>query len=396
MPRKLRPPRLEQDDATRIWRVVWFDQLKRQSRRLSLETEDAAEAERRFANFLLDKRDADATAGRGALTVGAALDLYWTEHATARRRDGSPKVIDQARIEVTIRNLKLGLAGKAVESLGEADVTAYSQKRAAGVLGYAQGGQSGPKPVKDGTIRRELQTLVAALNWNREAGRLLKVPKIDVGTPPPARFRVLTPAEWFKLRLAAWPDQLTGEPVTIVGQDQSGRILREEIRTVGRYPRLYRFLMIAMHAPARRRAIEGLMWTQVDRTARIIDFNPPGARQSNKRRPIVPINDALWPVLERAFREKTSLHVLDHPGSIRTSFENALERAGLTGTGITIHTLRHTHATWSLAAGTDPWKVAGMLGDSVQTVLRNYGHHHPDYLREAANFGVKVREAGEG
>lgn len=375
MPRKLRPPRLEQDDATRIWRVVWFDQLKRQSRRLSLETEDAAEAERRFATFLLDKRDADATAGRGSLTVGAALDLYWTEHATARRRDGSPKVLDQARIEITIRNLKLGLAGKAVESLCEADVTAYSQKRASGVLGYAQGGQQALKPVKDGTIRRELQTLVAALNWNREAGRLLKVPKIDVGTPPPARFRVLTPAEWGALLAEAGADW---------------RSLQ------GRLQRLYRFLMIALHAPARRRAIEGLMWTQVDRTARVIDFNPPGARQSNKRRPIVPINDALWPVLERAFREKTSLYVLDHPGSIRTSFENALDRAGLAGTGVTIHTLRHTHATWSLAAGTDPWKVAGMLGDSVQTVLRNYGHHHPDYLREAANFGVKVREAGEG
>lgn len=369
MPRKLRPPRLEQDDSTGIWRVAWFDRDKRQTRRLSLETEDAAEAERRFASFLLDKRDADAFAGRDALTVGAALDLYWTEHATARRRDGAPKVIDQARIEITIRNLKLGLAGKAVHELSEADVTSYSRDRAGGVLGYAQGGQKAIRKVKDGTIRRELQTLVAALHHCARTGRLVgfDFTKIDVGDAPPARFRVLTTREWIDLRAAAHgtlPERL---------------------------PRLYRFLMIALHAPARRRAIERLMWTQVDRQARIIDFNPPGARQSNKRRPIVPINDALWPILERAFREKTSLYVLDHPGSIRTSFENALERAGLTGTGVTIHTLRHTHATWSLAAGTDPWKVAGMLGDSVQTVLRSYGHHHPDYLREAANFGVKSR-----
>jgi hypothetical protein len=34
--------------------------------------------------------------------------------------------------------------------------------------------------------------------------------------------------------------------------------------------------------------------------------------------------------------------------------------------------------------GVDPWKAAGHLGMSVETLLRVYGHHHPDYQKEAA------------
>ncbi len=34
--------------------------------------------------------------------------------------------------------------------------------------------------------------------------------------------------------------------------------------------------------------------------------------------------------------------------------------------------------------GADPWQAAGFLGMSVQVLLDTYGHHHPDYMREAA------------
>jgi integrase len=52
---------------------------------------------------------------------------------------------------------------------------------------------------------------------------------------------------------------------------------------------------------------------------------------------------------------------------------------------VTPHTLRHTAATWLMQAGVDPWQAAGFLGMSVQTLLEVYGHHHPDYMREAAD-----------
>lgn len=33
--------------------------------------------------------------------------------------------------------------------------------------------------------------------------------------------------------------------------------------------------------------------------------------------------------------------------------------------------------------GVDAWEAAGYLGMSVETLLRVYGHHHPDYMKNA-------------
>jgi hypothetical protein len=32
-----------------------------------------------------------------------------------------------------------------------------------------------------------------------------------------------------------------------------------------------------------------------------------------------------------------------------------------------------------MQSGADPFKAAGFLAMSVETLLRNYGHHHPDH-----------------
>ena len=37
-----------------------------------------------------------------------------------------------------------------------------------------------------------------------------------------------------------------------------------------------------------------------------------------------------------------------------------------------------------MQAGADPWKLAGLLGMTVQTLIDNYGHWHPNIGREAA------------
>jgi integrase len=51
---------------------------------------------------------------------------------------------------------------------------------------------------------------------------------------------------------------------------------------------------------------------------------------------------------------------------------------------ISPHTLRHTAATWLVQRRADPWQASGFLGISVKVLLDTYGHHHPDYMREAA------------
>ena len=72
--------------------------------------------------------------------------------------------------------------------------------------------------------------------------------------------------------------------------------------------------------------------------------------------------------------------------SVTKAFDHAVQVAGLENDfgKVVRHTLRHTAATWLMQRGTDPWQAAGFLGMSVDVLLKTYGHHHPDYMQEAA------------
>lgn len=365
MPRPLREPRLETVDG--VYKAIWYDPVAKRTRRYSLRTADRQEARRRFAAFLAESERIDQEAGRAALTVDAALDLYLQEHVYASRGDGSPLVVARERIEFCIANLRPHFGPMAVADIMPHHVRAglgrgesYEHKRRSGEIG---------RPAGDGTIRRELGCLIAALRHNVQAKRLDAgmVPVIPLPDKPPARDRWLTMDEMARL--------LAEIPV-------------ESERSVGgakgRLGRLYRFVMIAKNTAARRRSIESLMWSQVDFDLNRIHFLPPGARQTGKRRVSVPISRELRPILERAFAEKTGLYVLDHSGSIRKQFERAVERAGLEG--VTAHTLRHTWATWAAQRRVPMFEIAGVLGDNMATVTQNYAHHHPDHLQAAVDF----------
>lgn len=117
---------------------------------------------------------------------------------------------------------------------------------------------------------------------------------------------------------------------------------------------------------------------------RLINFNPPGRAQNKKRRPIVPMSNELYPFLRYAIEHVKGEYVLGHGGSVRKAFESAVARAGLAD--VTPHTLRHALATWMAQAGVPLWEIAGVLGDTLATVERNYAHHAPDYARAAVNF----------
>ena len=69
--------------------------------------------------------------------------------------------------------------------------------------------------------------------------------------------------------------------------------------------------------------------------------------------------------------------------SVRKGFAAAVKAANI-DKHITPHWLRHTAATWLMQRGVDLWQAAGFLGMTVQTLEQVYGHHHPDFQREAA------------
>lgn len=360
-----------------VWYIVWTGN----SRGRSTGTRDRGVAEQVLAAFLTERGKERDSAGR--LTVAAALTYYLEEHVRARRSDGSPVVVDAARLYDTrkdgkptgaIPNLAAHFGTTAVCDVNDDLVALYVDRRRRGEIG---------RPSGDGTIRRELGCLVAAINHNLRAN--VKPKRITAGDVPTIR-----------LPEAPEPKQ------RVLSLDEAARLYAAcQRKSVPKlwdtpYTRVELFTRIALNTAARRRSIEALTVFQVDLERRQIDFNPPGRRQTKKRRPVVPISDELFPYIKAA-KESAIAHHSEYllgsdGGAIRTAFENAVAAAGLQG--VTPHTLRHTWATWAARYSKRPmWEtmygIAGVMGDTVQTVFRVYAKHHPDFLRDAVNFNME-------
>lgn len=363
MSRPNRGPRLVLGSAGR-YEIRWTEAGR--SKRSSTGTANLQQAQMVLGNFLLLGERERITQRSPDLLVLEALgdedvpgDDYWHEHVI-------PHVIGIDTIRYSYDKLKAHFGHLAVKDITPADVASYVAKRRAGRLG---------RPSVNHTISRELSVLNAAINHAVKARRLSKAdqPFIKLpGTSPP-RDRWLT-------------------------YDQADALLAAAQKPVdphapkGKLPRVYRFIAITLHTASRKSAVRGLRRRQIDMDGGVIYLNPIGRAQTKKRRAKVPISDALRPILERILSEipdDPDAFLLDHDGCIRTAFGNAVERAGL-GSDVTPHVLRHTKATWMAQAGASMFDIAGILGDSVETVTKTYAHHHPDYLRDAINIGRRA------
>lgn len=332
-----------------IWWVVWHEKGHRKS--VSTRQTDQAAAYQFLAGFLAE----DPAESRPPLTVGQALVDYTDEHVL------HGDVVDKERIAFAIARLQW-FAPLPAEDVVESKVRAYIDGRRTGKIG---------RPVGNGTIRRELVTLRAALNHAVRQRRIAadRLGWWSIPKAPPPKDRVLSLDE---LRL------LSEESRYVTDRGYDGRFRRV---FPDRLSRLHRFIHIAYWTAARRRSIESLTWFQVDLEAKLIKLNPTGRAQTKKRRPPVPIFGPLMPTLIRAKEEATTEFVLDHPGDVRQSFDRLCDRLELRD--VTPHTLRHSWAVHRAREGGDLFAIAGVLGDSIQTVYRNYLHHCPDHLRSA-------------
>jgi integrase len=136
-----------------------------------------------------------------------------------------------------------------------------------------------------------------------------------------------------------------------------------------------------------KEAILSLRWPQVDLRANVIDFEIEGRERTKKQRGKVPIPPQLIPHLRRARRRGSDLgpvlHISGRPiANIKKGFAAACRRAGIKG--VTPHTMRHTAATWLMQNGVKLTVASEYLAMTEATLRRVYWHHHPDYMREAA------------
>jgi integrase len=339
MPRRNAGPRLRFLKKRKSWYIVWFDHGRECLRGTG--TRDRQEAEIALAEFLRATTSAHGPRDPNEVLVTDILALY------AEQRP-SP------RVGYAIMALTDALEGKTVGQVNEALCKKYGQERHR----------------SNSTVRRELGVLRAAIIMAAETGVITRSVKTYLPTESAPRDRWLTRSEAAMLMAAALGFEATGK-----------RVARPQYH-------LALFILLGLYTGRRMEAILSLQWRQVDLRSGWIDFRRPGQAENKKRRGRCRIPDRLLPHLERAARFGHDVGpVISWAGkpvrNIRKTFTTAAARAGLEG--INRHVLKHTAISWMMQAGEDPWRVSDYFATSLTTILKHYGHHHPDQQAAVAS-----------
>jgi len=350
MARRGKGPRLVLLGHRGCFYIRWTEDGRTKQR--STGTADIESAQDIFAEFLRVRGRRQGPRDPARFSVAEALAFYGEEHA--------PETAAPERIAYAIDALLTFFAENTVSHVTKETCRAYGRAR----------GKS------DSTVRIELATLRAALNYAIGEGRLTHAPVVHLPPPPAPRTR------WLSRKEAA--------------------ALLNQARRVER-SRLYLplFVLIGLYTGARREAILSLRWPQIDLERGRIDFNQPGRKRTNKGRPIIPIPRRLLTFLCLARLRGGDLgYVVNRHGlpiaNIKKSFARAAIDAGFRrhdgtdGKGkpiwratVSPHVLRHTAGTWMAQRGVPLWEIGGYLGHSHERTTELYGHHHPDHLAKA-------------
>ena len=349
---------LRRDPRTGYWAIRWTipasespDGVAR-SRAYSCRTKDRSVAEDVRQAWLTAQHK---VAGPGGGTIGAICTHYRDSH-----------LLTQGRTASQINSLK-----PIVRELGQLELLDLTLNRVAGYTAVRRG-----QGRVDGTIRRELGALRAAIGWCIKTGFLpvgTAVPYIAL--PPASAGRLNTLDEADEKQLFEYAAHLvySGTPNTLGW-------------------RAALFVCIALDAPARSSAIEGLTWDRVtlpppgSNRPGLIDYRVFGSARTKKRRVPVPISNRLLPVLRHAFtfrRGGLTPPVLVRTGTVRRSFDTLVRAAGVKH--VTRHDLRRTWASLAAGRDVDLYKVAAVLGDTLATTEKNYAHLSPSFLVGAMN-----------
>ncbi len=373
MPRHNQGPYLTDDrNEHGFYEIRWTENGR--SKRKSTGESDYRKAQRVFAEFIISL-DQAVNAPTSAITCGMVIAAYLADKAD---------VMSLASQEVCFGHLAAHFGDMLVGEVEKDDVDRYKLLRGQGAISFtdARGRVRGGARAGEATVRRELAMLTTAVNHciakkkfkGPDGASLLRPsdkPVIELPPAPAPRDRWLTREEAAKLLAAAREHQPHG------GEDPA------------RLPRAYRYIAMMLFTAARKETVYSLPWSRIHLERGLIDFQEPGRRRTKKRRGWVPIADELKPILERAWRERTSEWFLDRPTQPYHSFYAAVKRAGLEK--VSPHVLRHTFAVWAAQDGVPLFEIAGVLHDTVATVERNYLHHSPQHLRAAVNRPILIQ-----
>lgn len=227
------------------------------------------------------------------------------------------------------------------------------------------------REVSPGTIRRELGTLQAAMNYAHREGYVTSAPLVTLPQKPEGKERWLTRDEAAKLLWTAYKGHKSKH--------------------------LARFILIGLYTGTRKDAILRMGfepntvggWFDLERG--IMYRRGEGERATNKQRTPAPIPRQLRAHLTR-WRNNGARWAVEYEGirigDVKRSFARIVKDAELER--VTPHTLKHTAITWVLQNGAGIWDAAGFFATSPETIQKVYGHHSPDYQASA----LKAAERG--
>lgn len=340
-------PWLEQRDNGWYY-VHWYDKADRRTLREALGTRDPGEAQRLYAEFLLGGH-ARRARGNG-LTVRQVLDDYVAHHVRATNDKGHAKVVAVERTEIAVRHLTAYFGDRPIKEIGPAECRGYLQARRDGKVGGWQK-RNRASSASDSTVRRELAVLVSAANHARKWKTLPadEMPTVELPSLSDAR------------RVESWTKEQ----------------LRDILKGLAQDDPLYQFIMVAYYTAGRRASVEDLRKDQVDFKAGTITLQPPDGRVTKKRRPTVPLFPEIRDILLTLWLDSPTVYLF---GVNRDFYRRVTERAAEVGHPGHPHMLRHSRASHMLQDGESIFKVARLLGDTVQTVERVYAHALPEHM----------------
>lgn len=333
---------------------------------------DRGGAEEELQQYLEKKHRPGGSSAPSEVPIADVLSLYAQNVAPLAKR---PDVL-----LYTVETLLQWWGKRSVADVKGATCRAYSKWRAGQPWRHAK---TSTRTVGEATVRRELESLRAAIRHYHAEHTLDAVPVVSLPPPAQKRERWLTRSEVARMVWAAWRNP--------------------------KAKHLARFILIAVYTGTRHTAILRLAWLPtptggwVDLDKEVMHRRGVGEGETKKRRPPIRIPRRLLVHLRRWHatdmrllakkREKDPAfppitHIIHHYGQPilkeRRAWRTACEAAGL-GMDVVPHVGRHTAATWLMQRGTALWEAAGYLGMTVEMLEQTYGHHHPD-------FQAKIRD----
>lgn len=226
--------------------------------------------------------------------------------------------------------------------------------------------------------RGDLEVLRAAINyWHANKKALAALPTVTLPQKPDGRDAWMTRNE-----IAALLRQSRKATHNLeIDPDKKPIFVRH----------LARFILVGYYTGSRSGVVRGLRYEMVNFDTNFMFRKPRNTRRTKKQAPPLRLPRRLrfwlqhWKRIDGAKADYVVHYYREPVTTVKRSWATAREAAGLPEK-VTPHTLRHSRATHLMRnKAVDDHDAAEFLGMTVQTFRDTYGHHDPEWQKEAAD-----------